>query len=138
MYCKVNKKNIFAPQFFGVQRSPVIAPRLGRGGRRFESCHPDQKNPITFVIGFFVLQAQCRLALKPVKQKRQQAWPVLSFFLQKSFLLGISITLHRKNHFKHTYVSRLEIHEVSRLFFQSFLNVSVSVGGNLKFLQGLK
>ena len=26
---------------FGVQRSPVIAPRLGRGGRRFESCHPD-------------------------------------------------------------------------------------------------
>ncbi|KAG1649379.1 Cyclic-di-AMP phosphodiesterase PgpH [Nymphon striatum] len=23
-------------------RSPVIAPRLGRGGRRFESCHPDE------------------------------------------------------------------------------------------------
>ena len=28
-------------QQHGVQRSPVIAPRLGRGGRRFESCHPD-------------------------------------------------------------------------------------------------
>ena len=27
----------------GVQRSPVIAPRLGRGGRRFESCHPDRE-----------------------------------------------------------------------------------------------
>ena len=26
---------------FGVQRSPVIAPALGAGGRRFESCHPD-------------------------------------------------------------------------------------------------
>ena len=27
--------------FCGVKRSPVIAPALGAGGRRFESCHPD-------------------------------------------------------------------------------------------------
>ena len=27
----------------GMQRSPVIAPHLGCGGRRFESCYPDKK-----------------------------------------------------------------------------------------------
>ena len=29
--------------FFGVWRSPVSAPALGAGGRRFESSHPDEK-----------------------------------------------------------------------------------------------
>ena len=32
----------FIDDQFGVQRSPVIAPALGAGGRRFESCHPDK------------------------------------------------------------------------------------------------
>ena len=40
----INLTNIFQ---FGAQRSPVIAPGLGPGGRKFESCRPDiKKNPL--------------------------------------------------------------------------------------------
>ena len=44
-YCDglIDLMHIFAVPIyqFGVWRSPVSAPGLGPGGRRFESCHPD-------------------------------------------------------------------------------------------------
>ena len=47
-YCPLDNKYYFCSYIknHGAQRSPVIAPALGAGGRRFESCRPDWFNII--------------------------------------------------------------------------------------------
>ena len=47
--------NFFRSFFFGVWRSPVSAPALGAGGRRFESCHPDKRSTVTYCWPFSFL-----------------------------------------------------------------------------------
>ena len=58
-YCDglIDLMHIFAVLIyqFGVWRSPVSAPGLGPGGRRFESCHPDTiVKAIAIAMAFFV------------------------------------------------------------------------------------
>ena len=45
----------------GVWLSLARAPGLGPGGRRFESCHPDDSKKITFVILTAVSQVDLRV-----------------------------------------------------------------------------
>ena len=50
---------------FGVWRSPVSAPGLGPGGRRFESCHPDTiGKAIASAMAFFILHLKVTFCKK--------------------------------------------------------------------------